>query len=104
MKIALIQQKATGDKYANLKKGLAAAEEAARNGAQLTAFAELAFEPFYPQHPAGNETQSHFPVLSTSLNPVIIRLLFRIVKNNYPKHLFFCKILLTFVTVKHFKT
>ena len=31
MKIALIQQKATGDKYANLKKGLAATGEAARN-------------------------------------------------------------------------
>ncbi len=55
MKIALIQQKASKDKYANLKKGLAAAEEAARNGAQLAVFAELAFEPFYPQHPAGKD-------------------------------------------------
>lgn len=51
MKIALIQQKAARDKSANLKKGLAAAEEAAHNGAQLVAFAELAFEPFYPQYP-----------------------------------------------------
>jgi len=55
MRIALIQQKATGDKFANLKKGLSAAEEAARNGAQLVAFAELAFEPFYPQYPAGKD-------------------------------------------------
>ncbi len=55
MKIALIQQKAAADKAANLKKGIAAAEEAARNGAQLVAFAELAFEPFYPQHVAGKD-------------------------------------------------
>ncbi len=55
MKIALIQQKAASDKAANLKKGLAAAEEAARNGAQLVAFSELAFEPFYPQYPAGKD-------------------------------------------------
>ncbi len=55
MKIALIQQRAAADKAANLKKGLAAAEEAARNGAQLVAFAELAFEPFYPQYPAGKD-------------------------------------------------
>ncbi len=48
MKIALIQQKADSNKSVNLKKGLAAAEIAARNGAQLVAFAELAFEPFYP--------------------------------------------------------
>ena len=52
MKIALIQQKAGRDKSANLKKGLTAAEDAARHGAQLVAFAELAFEPFYPQYPA----------------------------------------------------
>ncbi len=53
MKIALIQQTAGPDKAANLKKGMAAVEAAARQGAQLAVFAELAFEPFYPQYPAG---------------------------------------------------
>lgn len=53
MKIALIQQKAGPDKYQNLGKGLAALETAASEGAQVVVFAELAFEPFYPQHPAG---------------------------------------------------
>lgn len=55
MKIALIQQKAGPDKYRNLGKGLAAIETAASEGAQIAVFAELAFEPFYPQHPAGPE-------------------------------------------------
>jgi len=52
MRIALIQQRATNDKAANVKKGLLAAEEAARQGAQLICFAELGFEPFYPQEKA----------------------------------------------------
>jgi predicted amidohydrolase len=52
MKIALIQQHATKDKNANVARGLAALEIAARNGAQLVCFAELAFEWFYPQRPA----------------------------------------------------
>lgn len=54
MNIALIQQHATRDKAANVARGLAALETAARNGAQLACFAELAFEWFYPQHPAGS--------------------------------------------------
>ena len=53
MKIALIQQHATRNKSANVARGLAAIETAARNGAQLACFAELAFEWFYPQRPAG---------------------------------------------------
>ena len=53
MKIALIQQHATKDKAANVARGLAALEKAARSGAQLACFAELAFEWFYPQVPAG---------------------------------------------------
>lgn len=53
MKIALIQQKAGPDKNHNLKKGLSAIGKAASEGAQVAVFAELAFEPFYPQHPAG---------------------------------------------------
>lgn len=53
MKIALIQQHATKDKQANVERGLRALESAAKSGAQLACFAELAFEWFYPQRPAG---------------------------------------------------
>jgi N-carbamoylputrescine amidase len=49
MIISLIQQHATTDKSANLKRGLEAAEAAAKQGAKVICFAELAFEPFYPQ-------------------------------------------------------
>ena len=52
MKIALIQQHATRDKAANVARGLAALETAARSGAALACFSELAFEWFYPQTPA----------------------------------------------------
>ena len=52
MKIALIQQHATPDKSSNVSRGLAALETAARGGAELACFAELAFEWFYPQRPA----------------------------------------------------
>jgi N-carbamoylputrescine amidase len=55
MRIALIQQHATLDKQANVARGLAALETAAANGARLACFAELAFEPFYPQRPATPE-------------------------------------------------
>jgi predicted amidohydrolase len=57
MRIALIQQHATLDKAANLARGLAALEEAARKGAEVAAFAELAFEPFYPQHIATGDVR-----------------------------------------------
>jgi len=53
MRIALVQQHATHDKAANVARGLRALETAARAGARVVAFAELAFEPFYPQTPAG---------------------------------------------------
>ena len=53
MKIALIQQHATPDKAANVARGLASLETAARQGATVACFAELAFEWFYPQRPAG---------------------------------------------------
>jgi predicted amidohydrolase len=52
MKIALIQQHATKDKSANVARGLSSLATAARAGAQLACFAELAFEWFYPQVPA----------------------------------------------------
>ena len=52
MRIALVQQHATDDKTANVERGIEAVRAAARQGAQLACFAELAFEPFYPQRPA----------------------------------------------------
>ncbi len=52
MRIALIQQRAGADKTANVERGLAALETAAKAGAELVCFAELAFEPFYPQRRA----------------------------------------------------
>ena len=52
MRIALIQQRAEPDKEANVARGLAAMERAAGGGAELVAFAELAFERFHPQRPA----------------------------------------------------
>jgi N-carbamoylputrescine amidase len=53
VRIALIQQHASHDKADNVARGLAAVDEAARQGANLAVFAELAFERFYPQNPAG---------------------------------------------------
>lgn len=52
MQLALIQQRATADKRANVGAGLEALETAAANGSRLVCFAELAFEPFHPQRPA----------------------------------------------------
>lgn len=53
MRIALVQQHAGPDPEANRARGEAAFLEAVRNGANLVAFAELAFTRFYPQFPAG---------------------------------------------------
>ena len=57
-RVALIQQSASEDKQANLARGLAALEEAAAAGAELACFAELAFEPFYPQRPAEGDVRA----------------------------------------------
>jgi predicted amidohydrolase len=57
MRIALVQQHATRDHNDNLARGLEALGEAAARGAQLVCYAELAFEPFYPQRPAEGEPQ-----------------------------------------------
>ncbi len=54
MKIALIQQTAGVDKADNLERGVASARKAAEAGAKVIVFAELAFEPFYPQYPASD--------------------------------------------------
>lgn len=56
MKIALIQQRASDDRAENRRRGLEAVESAARDGAQVIAFAELALDPFYPQKIATDET------------------------------------------------
>lgn len=58
-KIALIQQSCTEDKFENLERGLQAAREAAINGANIIGFAELAFEPFYPQFKDATNTKRH---------------------------------------------
>lgn len=49
LNLALIQMPASEDRRDNLRRGLDAARRAAQEGAQVVAFAELAFEPFYPQ-------------------------------------------------------
>lgn len=49
MKIALVQQHATLDREDNVRRGLEAFKIAAESGAELIAFAELAFYRFLPQ-------------------------------------------------------
>lgn len=58
MKLALIQQRVTRDRSANLRRGLAALTEAARSGATVAAFPELGFEWFHPQRPAAGDPAS----------------------------------------------
>jgi N-carbamoylputrescine amidase len=58
MRIALVQQHATGDRAENLRRGLDAARRAAAQGANLVAFAELAFSPFYPQTPPSGDVRA----------------------------------------------
>ncbi len=52
MKIALIQQHSTPNYEENLKRGIDSFHKAAKAGAGLIAYAELAFSPFLPQIPA----------------------------------------------------
>jgi N-carbamoylputrescine amidase len=59
MKIALIQQHASPDREANVRRGLAAVREAASRGARLVAFAELAFDRFFPQKPGADQPEPH---------------------------------------------
>ena len=58
MKIALIQQHATRDKASNIARGIESLEQAARGGAQLACYAELAFEWFHPQCPAEGDVRT----------------------------------------------
>jgi len=55
LKIALVQQAASADRAVNLARGVEAVGRAAEQGAQLVAFAELAFERFHPQRPAAGD-------------------------------------------------
>ncbi len=50
MKIALVQYTASEDPAQNIQRGLKAVEEAAKKGARLVVFPELAFTRFFPQH------------------------------------------------------
>ena len=52
MKVALVQQHASADHASNIRRGAEAFKEAARAGASLVAFAELAFLRFLPQYQA----------------------------------------------------
>lgn len=56
LKIALVQQHATHDPEENRARGERAFLEAARAGANLVAFPELAFTRFYPELPARPES------------------------------------------------
>jgi N-carbamoylputrescine amidase len=87
VKIALVQQRATEDRGNNLSRGLAAVEKAAAQTAQVVCFAELAFEPFYPQEVATTEklalaetipgpTTDAFAALAAELGIVLVLNLF----------------------------
>lgn len=93
MKIALVQQHAGPDRRENRVRGLAAVREAARNGAQVVCFAELAFDLFYPQIPATPEslakaepvpgpTTDAFSALAAELGVVIVLNVFERVGDN----------------------
>ena len=56
LRIALVQQHVTDDRPANRRRGLEAVDKAAADGAQIICFAELAFDPFYPQLRASPRT------------------------------------------------
>jgi N-carbamoylputrescine amidase len=63
MKLALIQHRVTDDLAANVDRAVAAVRRAAADGANLVAFPELAFTPFYPQTPpAGDVSMLAEPV------------------------------------------
>jgi N-carbamoylputrescine amidase len=47
-----------GDRDANIGRAVDASRRAAAGGARLIAFAELAFTPFYPQHPAQGDVRN----------------------------------------------
>ena len=87
MNIALIQQKATDNLVLNRENGIDSVKEAAKKGARIVCFAELAFSPFYPQIHASQDiintaetipgpTTDIFSKLAKELGIVIILNLF----------------------------
>jgi N-carbamoylputrescine amidase len=94
MKIALIQQAASNDINANINKALSSVKDAAKNGANIICFAELAFTPFYPQQPKIDGSKEHsetipgtttdlFSKLAKELGIVIILNLYEKEGSNY---------------------
>ncbi|HYN10707.1 MAG TPA: carbon-nitrogen hydrolase family protein [Vicinamibacterales bacterium] len=82
-RLGLVQHHVTGDLRANLRRGLEAARSAAASGARLIVFPELAFTPFYPQHPMDGDprplaetvpgpTTDAFAALARELGIVIV--------------------------------
>ena len=83
MKMALVQQSAAGSRETNLERGLAAVRTAAKQGASLVAFAELAFDRFHPRcrcvrsrldlaEPIPGPTTERFAALARELGVVIV--------------------------------
>ena len=64
LKVALIQQHAKTDIQSNIKRGIESFKEAARTGALLVIFPELAFSRFYPQHSAAGDVSEFAETLS----------------------------------------
>jgi len=63
LKLALIQQHATSNLQDNIIRATKAFNEAVQQSAQLIAFSELAFTPFYPQKPSiGNNLDLAEPI------------------------------------------
>lgn len=82
-RIALIQQEAGPDPAANLQRGLENARKAAADGAQIIAFAEVAFQQFFPQErlegdrfrftePVPGPTTEAFAALAREMSVVIV--------------------------------
>ena len=87
MKIALVQQPAAHDNAENLKRGVVAFHQAAKAGAKLIAFAELAFSRFWPQfhsmpeflakaEPIPGPTTEEFSFLAREYGVVVVLNLF----------------------------
>ena len=58
-KIAIVQQHATKDVKENVRRGVESFREAAENGADLIAYAELAFLPFFPQYKSVDDPERY---------------------------------------------
>lgn len=83
LRIALVQQHASADHEDNVRRGLAAVQRAAADGARIIGFAELAFESFHPQtratgdvlalaEPVPGPTVARFSELARRLGVVIV--------------------------------